>query len=382
MTYQFIMPTKIIVGSGSVGEVSKEVEAFGGKTVLIVTDPGLSNTGLPTSIADHLKAKNIQVAIFDEVESDPSIATASKAAEKAKTVSADVLIAIGGGSSIDAAKSAAVLVANGGYLKDYAGVGKVRKPPLPLIAIPTTAGTGSEITIFAVMTDSGNDEKFTISSPLIAPRTAILDAELTLKLPPSITAFTGMDALTHAVEAYCSVIAQPATDALAIQAMKMILKYLPVAVYRGDCLEARENMLQASLLAGISFSNALLGLSHAIASPLGAHFHVPHGLANAVMLPYVMEFNLPSAVEKYSSVAIALGLGTYGEPRRVLAERTVAAVTQLTRDINVPSRLREVGAKEDILPLVARDALKSIQLRFNPRVTTEQDILGVLRRAF
>lgn len=382
MASQFLMQTKIVTGAGSVAEAAREAKCFDAGRVLIVTDPGLNGTGIPAAVADQLKAAGLEVGIFAGVESDPSIATASKAAEQAKKMQAEVLVAIGGGSSMDAAKSAALLTTSGGYLKDYAGVGKVLKPTLPVIAIPTTAGTGSEVTIFAVMSDPDNNEKFTISSPLIAPRVAILDPELTVKLPPAITAYTGMDALTHAVEAYGSVISQPATDAFAIQAIKMIMASLPLAVHRGDNLKARDNMIQASLLAGIAFNSAFLGLAHAIASPLGGHFHVSHGLANAVMLPYVMEFNLPASVEKYAAIAQALGLGAPGESARSLAEKAVAAVTQLARDISVPERLRDVGAKEEVLPLVAKDALKSIQLKFNPRLASEQEILALLRKAF
>jgi len=382
MASVFMMPTKIVAGAGAVAEIAKEAKLLGGKKVLIVTDPGLCKAGLPGIVSEILKAGGIEVVSFDAVESDPSIATATKVAELAKTFAADVLVAVGGGSAIDAAKSASLLVTSGGYLKDYAGVGKVSKPTLPLIAIPTTAGTGSEVTIFAVMSDTEKNEKFTISSPLIAPRVGILDPELTVKLPPSITAFTGMDALTHAVEAYCSVIAQPTTDGLALEAIKMILVNLPIAVHRGDNLKVRENMLQAALLAGIAFNSAFLGLAHAMASPLGAHFHVPHGLANAVMLPYVMAFNLPAAVSKYAAVATALGLGTSGEHPRRLAEKTVDAVTQLGRDINIPVRLRDIGAKEESLPQVAKDALKSIQLKFNPRFASEQEILSLLLNAF
>lgn len=382
MILEFQMPTKVVSGAGCARQTVKEVKMLGGSKVLIVTDPGVSETGLPAEIAEHLKAGGMEVGFFDEVESDPSIATAARAAETAKAMQADTMLAIGGGSSIDAAKSAALLVTNGGYLKDYAGVGKVGKPGLPLIAVPTTAGTGSEVTVFAVMSNPAENEKFTISSPLITPRVAILDPEVTVKLPASITAFTGMDALTHAVEACTSSIAQPATDALAMHAIKMILDSLPIAVFRPDNINARESMMQAALLAGIAFNNAFLGVAHAIASPLGGHFRVPHGLANAVILPYVMEFNLPAAVGRYAEIAKVLGLGGPGDTPRALADKAVSAVADLTRDIGIPKRLRDVGAKEDILPLVARDALKSIQLKFNPRMASEQEILELLRKAF
>ena len=382
MAYQFQTPTKIISGIGSTAEIIKELNDLHAKKVLLITDPGLVQAGVAQQVVEMLKQAAVEVEIFDAVEPDPSIQVATKAAEMAKNVKANVLIALGGGSAIDTAKSAALLVTNGGYLKDYAGVNKVIKPILPLIAVPTTAGTGSEVTIFAVMSDPEKQEKFTISGALIAPAVAVLDPLLTLKLPPSVTAFTGMDALTHAIEAFTSSIAQPATDALALSAIKLILKHLPVAVGRGDNIMARDGMLQASLLAGIAFNNAFLGLAHAIASPLGGHFHVPHGLANAVMLPYVMEYNLPTAVRRYAEIGCALGLQAVGDTPRAVAEKTVAAITQLARDINIPEKLSNIGAKEELLPLVARDALKSIQLKFNVRNASEKEILALLQKAY
>ena len=382
MAYQFQTPTKIISGIGSTAEIIKELNDLHAKKVLLITDPGLVQAGVAQQVVEMLKQAAVEVEIFDAVEPDPSIQVATKAAEMAKNVKANVLIALGGGSAIDTAKSAALLVTNGGYLKDYAGVNKVVKPILPLIAVPTTAGTGSEVTIFAVMSDPEKQEKFTISSALIAPAVAVLDPLLTLKLPPSVTAFTGMDALTHAIEAFTSSIAQPATDALALSAIKLILKHLPVAVGRGDNIMARDGMLQASLLAGIAFNNAFLGLAHAIASPLGGHFHVPHGLANAVMLPYVMEYNLPTAVRRYAEIGRALGLQAVGDTPRAVAEKTVAAITQLARDINIPEKLSNIGAKEELLHLVARDALKSIQLKFNVRNASEKEILALLQKAY
>ena len=382
VAYQFQTPTKIISGIGSTAEIIKELNDLHAKKVLLITDPGLVQAGVAQQVVEMLKQAAVEVEIFDAVEPDPSIQVATKAAEMAKNVKANVLIALGGGSAIDTAKSAALLVTNGGYLKDYAGVNKVVKPILPLIAVPTTAGTGSEVTIFAVMSDPDKQEKFTISSALIAPAVAVLDPLLTLKLPPSVTAFTGMDALTHAIEAFTSSIAQPATDALALSAIKLVLKHLPVAVGRGDNVKARDGMLQASLLAGIAFNNAFLGLAHAIASPLGGHFHVPHGLANAVMLPYVMEYNLPTAVRRYAEIGCALGLQAVGDTPRAVAEKTVAAITQLARDINIPEKLSNIGAKEELLPLVARDALKSIQLKFNVRNASEKEILALLQKAY
>ncbi|WP_049780045.1 iron-containing alcohol dehydrogenase [Desulfotomaculum nigrificans] len=207
MSYLFQLPTKIIFGTNSINELAKEVSLFKAKKVLLVIDPGVIKAGLHEKLTSCLTSAGISFDIFDGVEPDPSIATATKAAEMAKEVQAEVLVALGGGSAIDTAKSASILSKSGGNLKDYAGVNKVQEAGMPLIAIPTTAGTGSEVTVFAVMSDPDNNEKFTISSPLIAPNTTILDPVLTLTLPPSLTAFTGMDALTHAIEAYTSVVA-------------------------------------------------------------------------------------------------------------------------------------------------------------------------------
>ena len=276
MTDVFNVPTRIIFGIGSVNGLNKEASEFGTKKVLIVTDPGVIKAGIHQRVIEQLTQYSFTCVVFGEVEPDPSIATVAKAAETARRSEAGIIVAVGGGSAIDTAKSAAILAGYDGNLKDFAGVGKVKKPGIPVIAIPTTAGTGSEVTIFAVMSDLENKEKFTISSPLIAPTVAILDPALTLTLPAHVTASTGMDALTHAIEAYTSVIAQPATDALALKAIELISLNLRIAVGRGDNIKARENMLQASLLAGMAFNNAFLGLCHAIASPLGAYFHVPH----------------------------------------------------------------------------------------------------------
>jgi alcohol dehydrogenase class IV len=303
-------------------------------------------------------------------------------ADLALSVQAGAFIGIGGGSSIDAAKTGSLLATHKGYLKDYAGVGKVPGPTLPVIAVPTTAGTGSEVTIFAVMSDPDHDEKFTISSPHIAPRVAVLDANCTVKLPPAMTAATGMDALTHAVEAIGSIIAQPATDALAIAAARLIFSSLSRAVHNGNSLKDRESMMQAAFLAGAAFNSTFLGLSHALASPLGGHFHIPHGLANAIVLPFVMDYNIAVAVDQYAALGIGAGVSSPADHPRQAAQKLVDAVRMLQRDIGLPTRLSEAGAKETVLPLVAKDALKSVQLKFNPRAAGEQQILDVLKAAY
>jgi alcohol dehydrogenase class IV len=382
MTASFSLPTKVLSGAGALNDIPTELAGFKAKSVLIVTDPGLSATGLPDEVSTTLAAAGFTVHVYAAVEADPSIRTAQAVADMALSAGATAFVGIGGGSSIDAAKSASLLATHRGHLRDYGGVGKVPAPTLPVIAVPTTAGTGSEVTVFAVMSDPDRDEKFTISSPYIAPKVAVLDPNCTLKLPPAITAATGMDALTHAIEAAGSVIAQPATDALATSAARLIFLSLPKAVQNGKSIADRENMLQAAFLAGTAFNSTYLGLSHALASPLGGHFHIPHGLANAILLPFVMDFNVPVAMSKYAALSLGAGVSAPGDHPRCAAQKLIDAVRTLQKDIGLPTRLRDAGAKEDVLPLVARDALKSVQLRFNPRPAQERQTLEVLSAAY
>lgn len=382
MTTCFSLPTKVLSGPGSLNDIPKELQSFDARKVLIVTDPGLLTTGIPEQIVKSLSAAGLAVDIYSSVEQDPSIRTAQAIADAALSVGATAFIGVGGGSSLDAAKAGSLLTTHKGCLKDYAGADKVPAPILPVVAVPTTAGTGSEVTLFAVMTDTDHDEKFTLASPHLAPRIAVLDPECTVKLPPILTAMTGMDALTHAVEAACSSGGQPVTDALAMSSARLIFSSLAKAVQDGRSLIDRENMLQAAFLAGAAINSAYLGLCHALASPLGAHFHIPHGLANAIVLPFVMDFNIAVAVGKYAALSAGAGLSGRGDHPREAAEKLIDAVRTLQKDIGTPIRLRDVGAKEDVLPLVARDALKSIQLRFNPRPTTEAQMLAVLKAAY
>jgi alcohol dehydrogenase len=382
MSTRFSLPTEVLSGAGASSDLPKELKRFDARSVLIVTDPGLMATGLPDRIAGSLVAAGLSVSVYASVESDPSIATVRAVADAALSAGATALVGVGGGSSLDATKAGALLATHKGQLRDYAGVDKVPAPILPVIAVPTTAGTGSEVTVFAVISDPERDEKFTIASSHLAPRLAVLDPELTVKLPPAVTAMTGMDALTHAIEAASSRMAQPATDALAASAVRLIFTSLAGAVQNGESVVDRENMLQAAFLAGAAFNSAYLGLCHALASPLGGHFHIPHGLANAIVLPVVMDFNVAVCVDRYAALGIAAGLSRRDDHPRVAARKLIDAVRTLQSDIGTPTRLRDAGAKEDVLPMVARDALKSIQLRFNPRPATEAQMLAVLKAAY
>lgn len=382
MTAVFSLSTRIVSGVGSLQTLPGEMANLGASSVLIVTDPGLVKTGLPDEIGAVLTKAGLDVSVYSEVESDPSIRTVEAISDKARASGARALVAIGGGSSIDAAKAGAVLTTHGGRIRDYGGIGKVPGPVLPVIAVPTTAGTGSEVTVFAVISDPEHDEKFTISSPYVAPVLAVLDPASTLKLPPLVTAATGLDALTHALEAVVSTMAQPVTDAMAIAAVRMIFSSLPRAVRDGSDLPDRQAMSQAAFLAGGAFNSSYLGLAHALASPLGGHFHMAHGVANAVVLPFVMEFNAPVAFAKYAAASMGAGISHAGTHPRKAADELIAATRGLLVDVGLPVRLRDAGAREEVLPQVARDALKSVQIKFNPRKAVVSEILALLQTAY
>jgi len=380
MVYNFQLQTEIKFGNGIIDKLGEIISNYNVKRTLIVTDPGIVKSNLHNVVANILKNSGIEYEVFNEVKSDPNIETINKAKKIAKKYSAEAIIGLGGGSSIDTAKATAILMENDGELRQFSGVNKVKKLNIPLIAIPTTAGTGSEVTRFAVISDA--NEKFTISSNFIIPKVAILDPTLTLSLPQETTAYTGIDALTHAIESYTSTLSQPITDLLALKSIELIMKNLRIAFARGDNLKARENMLQASLFAGIAFNNSFLGLCHAIASPLGAHFNIPHGIAVGVMLPYVIEYNILASSNKFALIYRTLYPYDNDLDELKMSEKLIYSVTNLLKDINLPSNLHTIGVSEEKLQLVAEDAQKSIQLKYNPRIANQNDILSILKRAY
>lgn len=379
-TYSFTCPTRMEFGPGVLAKLPAVISSFHSSKVMLVTDPGVVKAGLLNKVASILDGQYSYV-VYDRVPSDPNTDAIEEIYRQAAVKAVDCIVAVGGGSAIDAAKGVSCLAGNGGSLRTYGGVNKVPGKGLPLVAIPTTAGTGSEFTIFAVLSDLKDEIKFTISSLYIAPDVAICDPEMTLTLPPKVTAATGMDALTHAVESYTSRIATPVTDVLCLEAIRLLYRYLPVAVNNGSDLEARSNVMLAASLAGMVMNDAYLGLSHAIASPLGAHFHIPHGMANAVMLPYVMEYNYMASPGKYGRMATAMGMGNSGNLYED-ARSAIEAVRQVTSLCHVPTSLREVGAKEEVLKQVAKDALLSIQLRFNCRSAGVDQIYELVKKAY
>jgi alcohol dehydrogenase class IV len=378
MSQRFSSPPRLILGDGALEQLAAELPSLGTK-VLVVTDPGIVAAGILGRVLDVLKTGNVDIATFTEVVGNPDIATV-EAAEKARVdAGADILVAIGGGSSMDVAKSVAVLATNGGGIADYEGVDKFDKVPLPVIAIPTTVGSGSEVTKGAVITNPATHVKMVIVSDLMFVKIALLDRRVVAGLPGRIAATTGMDALTHAIEAYVAKGANPVTDAINIGAIEIIGANL-VAASKGD-EDALYNMLVASSMAGIGFHDAGLGAVHALANTIGAQFGVHHGTANALFLPYVMDFNISAAPARFARIARALGEDTTGLSDEQAAERAAAAVHRLAEETGVPRKLSEVGVPAESIDALAQSALVQADLPGNPREVTLADIQALYRKA-
>jgi len=379
--FEYKMPTEIIFGRGASLKTADAVKKVGGSKVLIVTDKGVWENNVLKNIELSLTESSIEYIIYNEVEPDPTIQGVEKAQELLKEFSGDVVIGVGGGSSLDTAKAVAVMGSNQGKIFDYVGFGLIKEKPLPIIAIPTTAGTGSEATFWSVLADKTKDIKASVGGWEIMPSIAILDPELTLTLPPSLTASTGMDALCHAMESFVAKSTQPISEGMSIQAMKLIAKSLRRAVTRGDDIQAREDMMMASLVAAFAFNVTRLGLAHALAIPFGAHFHIPHGTVNAVLLPWVMEYNLPAATDKYIEIAEIFGEDVTGLSPMDAARRSVEAIKKLNIDIGMTAGLKDWGVKEDDLLMIAEEGIKSGNVLVNPRKSTVKDLIQISMNA-
>ncbi|MBW2121378.1 MAG: iron-containing alcohol dehydrogenase, partial [Deltaproteobacteria bacterium] len=341
--FSFSLQTRVEYGMGISKKIADEILRCHGTRVLVVTDPGVSEAGLVSPLAGLLKKRGIPFVIFDRVEENPRAKTVDHVAGIAVEQGVDTIVAVGGGSSLDAAKGVAAVASHGGTISDYEGFGRLPPPVIPLIAIPTTAGTGSEVTNRAVITDGAKKRKITVGKPNLAPSVALVDPELTFTLPPAITASTGIDALTHAIEAYTVLCSNPLSDALALHAIELISGYLGQAVERGHDPEARSAMMLGSLLAGISFGNASVAAVHSMAEVLGGIFDVPHGVANAIFLPYVMGFNLPAAQDRLARIGWTMGAGgTDSSPAPEAARQAVFRVYGLVKELGIPS-LRKTG---------------------------------------
>lgn len=382
---EFIVPAHSVVGSGAVEQVGEQCRRRGWKKALVVTDKIMLNLGLAGRVQDLLGSAGVASAVYAGVNAEPVVEFVHEGLQIFRAEGCDCVVAVGGGSPIDAAKAIAVMSTNPGSIEQYKGIGKLAAPGAPLVAIPTTAGTGSEATLYTVITDQKTDVKMLIGSPYLMPTIAIVDPLLTLSSPPGVTAATGVDALVHAIEAYVSVRRQPMTDVLCLSAIELLAGNIRQAWSNGGNVEAREKMMLGAMQAGMAFSNSSVALVHGMSRPIGAHFHIAHGVSNAALLAVVTEFSLIGDPARYAQVARAMGEPTDGLSVMGAADRAVSAIRRLVRDIRIPS-LRQLGVDRDRLlelaPAMADAAIDSGSPGNNPRKPTRQEIIELYARAY
>jgi alcohol dehydrogenase class IV len=375
-------PKKIILGKDSVKTIGDEVKKLGGSRALVVTDPGLVSVGLVKLAEDSLHDKQIEVAVFDKVRPEPPAYIVDECAEIIRQGGYDVVIGIGGGSSLDIAKGSAIMATNHGAILDYVGIEMVQKPGVPRILIPTTAGSGSEVTRSVVLTDEKENTKKVVSSSFLTAELAILDPMLTLSMPPHITASTGMDALVHAIESYVSARATPFAEILGVEAITLIAHNLPSAYSKGANVTARYNMLLAANIAGLAFGSGGLGAVHGLAYVLGNEYGIPHGRANAIMLPHVMNFNKTGNLRKFAKIAEAMGENVDGLSIYDAAEKAVEAVKKLLNAIQIPFQLSQYGIPRDDLRKLVEGGMRQARLFIpNPRDLAEEDVKSIYENA-
>ncbi len=382
-THIAFSPNKVILGLGASAGIAGEVAYLRGSKVLVVSDPGVIAAGLLKSIEGSLQEKGVSYVLYDKVEPEPASRIIDDGAAVFKKEGCDVIIGVGGGSSLDVAKGISILTANGGGILDYVGIDTVPKKGAPMILLPTTAGTGSEVTRVLVMTDEAQNKKSVVFTPFALPDIAIVDPLLTVSMPPVVTADTGIDALVHAVETYVSMNATVFSDLWAEEAIRLIGRYLPLACAKGSNIQARYHLSLAATLAGLAFTSGGLGAVHALAYPLGTEYHMTHGRTNAMMLPHVMNFNLPGNPKKYARIAELLGKDTAGLSALEAAPLAVEAVMDLEDAINVSWSLKDYGIDETDLPLLVAGAMQQARLFVpNPRDLNEADVRSIYLEAF
>jgi alcohol dehydrogenase class IV len=379
------MPRLLHIGAGAVGEVATVLGRLGVKSPLIVTDGFMVSSGTLAKVTDRLDRAGLGWQVFSDTVPDPTDTVVEAGAAVIKAGDFDCLVALGGGSPIDTAKAISVLAANGGKMRDYKVPNEIPKAGLPVIAIPTTAGTGSEVTRFTVITDTERDEKMLIMGLACCPAAAIIDYELTFSMPWRLTADTGIDSLTHAIEAYVSKRASPFTDGVAKSAMALIAKNIRRACHEPSDARAREAMMLGATQAGMAFSNSSVCLVHGMSRPIGAFFHVPHGLSNAMLLPEITAFSAPAALERYGDCARAMGVAAEGEGNQSAVARLLDELRALNADLKVPSpRAYGIDARryEELMPLMASQAIASGSPGNNPRVPTQDEIVALYKRVY
>jgi alcohol dehydrogenase len=376
-SFSFELPTRIEFGAGVSATIAMVLQELGKKRPLLVTDRGVIDAGILAPITGALEKEGISFEVFSAVEPNPKDRNVMEGAAAAVAFGADCLLAVGGGSPIDCAKGMSIVATHGGKIRDYEGRNAVTGETLPLVAIPTTSGTGSEVTFSSVITDTTDKFKFSIRHPRIAAKVALCDPGLTASMPKMLTAATGMDALTHAIEGFTALPAEPLADACALHAIEMITASLPRAVRSGtDDMEARTDMLMGSVLAGISFSHSDVAAVHCLAEALGGLYDAPHGMCNAVALAPVMEFNLPYCAKKYARIAAAMGYSFATDEEG--ARKAVTHVANLAEEVGLPS-FASLGVKEEDLETIAAYSAQNGSNRSNPRPMTKEDYLTLLR---
>jgi alcohol dehydrogenase class IV len=372
--FSFSAPVDINFGVGAVNGLGDQVKAMG-KRVLVITDKGLVGAGVAETVTNVLKKAGLDTVLFTEIQENPRDTTCIKAADLCATERCDVVVGLGGGSPMDVAKVVAVMMTNPGkHPREFEGRDKMQNDPMPFVLVPTTAGTAAEVTYNAVIVDTDRTFKFTIISKRLAPRLAVLDPVLTVGKPAGLTAATGMDALTHAIESYTNTMVNPIADAMAVKAIQLISGSLRTAVVQGQNLQARSDMLLGSLIAGLAFNMTRLGLVHAMSHPVSAYFDVPHGVANAMMLSPIMEFNLFGAMDRTAEIGRLLGESTGGLSPVEAGLKGVSAVRRLADDVGIAHYLKEVGVKADRIPEMVEQTMKSGNVAVNPRLVKPRDV--------
>ena len=384
-TASFMIPATVITGIGAAEQAGEQAKRLDARTALVVTDIGIVKLGYADELVSRLRGVGIAASLFSDVTPDPTLQNVNDGLTQYRDEGCDLIISIGGGSAIDCGKGIAIKLTNDGELVDFMGVDKIPNPGAPLIAIPTTAGTGSECTKATVITDTEHNVKMMLSSPCLMAQVAIVDPLLSLTTPPDLTSAVGVDALTHAIEAYISKRAQPITNALALKAIRMISGSLRQAWADGKNIKARTEMMIAASIAGMAFSNSSVALVHGMARPIGAYFHVHHGLSNAVLLLDVMEYSVVGAPDRFADIARAMGEPIDGLSLMRQADAAIASAERLINDLRMP-RLGEIGINRDefeaVADQMALDALASGSPANNPRHPTKEEIVALYRKCF
>jgi alcohol dehydrogenase len=382
MDILFQLPTRVRFGFGVSRLAGDETRALGGNRALVVTDPGVRGAGLLDAVLDSLAAAGIESVVHDAVSGNPRDHECVACADTGREFGADVVIAVGGGSPMDTAKTAAALLTNGGTPQDWEAPALLERDPLPIVAIPTTSGTGSEVTFYAVVTDTTRRYKMSLLDTRIAPRLALVDPELTMSMPAAVTASTGMDALTHAVESYTGRLANPVADALAREAIRLVALHLADAVRDGSNRDARSGMMMASLLAGMAFGNTDVAAVHCLAEAIGGTYDTPHGVANSVFLPHVFAHNAEADPARHAEVAAALGIDTRDMPDEIAARQASERIAHLAREVGIPG-FRDLPRIDPAdFPALAEAAKRNVSDPSNSRSYEVADYLLLLQRAW